>query len=196
MQIPVLLGLAALWAAVLLPDFLRRRGTRRSADSISAFNRNLSVLGNASPVGHNRPSVAPNGANRSVSNVLPFVPRTVSDTIHPLATEPVGAEPSDPVRPTPARRSPAAQRRQDIIVGLAALSLLTLLAMLTFGGPLLYLHLLVDVALVAYLAAALNVSRVENLRSRVAYLPQQSSSVLSSAPLLSAAPPNRRSAAR
>jgi hypothetical protein len=41
-QIPVLLGLAALWVAVLLPDFLRRRGTRRSADSISAFNRNLS----------------------------------------------------------------------------------------------------------------------------------------------------------
>lgn len=187
MQIPVLLGLAALWVAVLLPDFLRRRGTRRSADSISAFNRNLNVLGNASPVGTIRPAVdairRTVDAKGAVSNVLPFVPRS-----DPRATGAI--ESPGPVQPSSVRRSPAAQRRQDIIVGLAALSLLTLLAMLTFGGSLLYVHLLVDVALVAYLALALNVSRVENLRSRVAYLPQQSS------PLLSAAPLNRRSAAR
>ena len=183
MQLPVLLGLAALWAAVLLPDFLKRRNTRRSADSINAFSRNLNVLGNANPVaprrvGTSRPTVA--------NNVLPFTPRPVG------APRPAAA-PSASAAGHPAQvthRSPAAQRRQDVIVALGALSLLSLLAMLTFGGAMLYIHLLIDVALLAYLGAVLNVSRVEKMRSRVAYLPHQAS------PLLTVTQSNRRSAAR
>ena len=48
-------------------------------------------------------------------------------------------------------RSAAQQRRQDVIVGLGAASLLTFLATIAFGGPLLLVHLAVDVALLAYL---------------------------------------------
>ncbi len=52
-------------------------------------------------------------------------------------------------------RSQAQQRRQDVIVGLSAAALLTLLATVAFGGVMLYLHLLVDLLFVAYLGLLL-----------------------------------------
>ena len=63
MQLAVLLGLGALWVAVLLPDVLRRRNTRRSSDSIASFSRTLSDLGRpavTSPGTASRPSMASN----------------------------------------------------------------------------------------------------------------------------------------
>jgi hypothetical protein len=67
-------------------------------------------------------------------------------------------------------RTQAQQRRQDVIVGLGAASLLTFLATLAFGGPLLFLHLLVDVALLAYLGLVLQATRRNQERAEVAYL--------------------------
>ena len=40
----VLLILAVIWAAVLLPPYLQNRSESRPADSISSFQRQLSVL--------------------------------------------------------------------------------------------------------------------------------------------------------
>lgn len=190
MQPFVLLGLAALWAAVLLPDFLRRQSARRSSDSISSFNRNLSVLGQANP---HLPS-ARTSNSRTSNNVLPFTPRaaaplaaTAARPAAAPASRPAANRAAAPVQPT---RSPAAQRRQDIIVGLSSLALLTLLGMVTFGGAMLYVHLVVDVALVSYLGLVLNLNRVDRMRSSVSYLPMQAS------PLLPIASVQRRSAAR
>ena len=67
-------------------------------------------------------------------------------------------------------RSQAQQRRQDVIVGLGAASLLTFLATIAFGGPLLFLHLAVDVALLGYLAMVLQVTRRNQGRAAVSYL--------------------------
>ena len=90
-------------------------------------------------------------------------------------------------------RSVAQQRRQDVIVALLAASLLSFLATLTFSGLFLYLHLLIDVALVAYVGAVLTLTRRNHARSsQVTYLPQR-------APMSSMVPvaaQQRRTAAR
>ncbi len=57
-------------------------------------------------------------------------------------------------------------------MGLGAAALLSLLGMLTFGGAMLVVHLVIDVALIGYLALAIQVGRVERTSDRVAYLPQ------------------------
>ncbi len=76
----------------------------------------------------------------------------------------------------------AAQRRQDIIVGLGAMALLSLLAMFTFGGAMLYVHLAVDVLFIAYLGLVLAAGRSERVRPPVSYLPAQPITLASYAP--------------
>ena len=53
----VLVILAVMWAAVLLPPWLRGRSSDRPSDSIHSFRRQLSVLERATPgvPGHDRP---------------------------------------------------------------------------------------------------------------------------------------------
>ena len=126
----VLLGLAALWVAVLLPDFLRRRGTRRTGDSISSFSHHLSVLERSNPLG--------GPPRRSASNVVPFARRNTPKTASPASTRMAPMSSNGVARPVggrPARmtRSQAQQRRQDVIVALGAASLLTFLATIAFG---------------------------------------------------------------
>ena len=196
---PVLLGLAALWAAVLLPDFLRRRTTRRSGDSISSFSRHLSVLershqrstgmtSNVVRIGQR--STAPRAGAPLSTPVAPLVARRGPAGAQRPAPRPGHARPAAP-RPSvphaaaqrssdaaPVRRSGAQQRRQDVIVALLAASLLSFLATLTFSGLFLYLHVLIDLALVAYVAAVLTVTRRVQARSaQVSYLPQRSAMV-------------------
>lgn len=74
-------------------------------------------------------------------------------------------------------------------MALGAAALLSFLATLAFGGPLLVLHLVIDVLLVTYLALVLKFTRRERARSEVAYL--------SPAPRLSSVPVGaRRTVAR
>jgi hypothetical protein len=184
-QLPVILGLAVLWAIVLAPDILRRRHTRRSADSITTFSRHLSMLERtnsgrpasrsvgsfAAPAARRRPTGTPTFGPAHMGTVVEFSPRAGRPA---PAQRPVRTA-ADRRAPRPAPRTSAAQRRQEVIVGLGAAALLSLLAMLAFGGVMLILHLVIDVALIAYLALALQVSRTERSASRVAYLPQQRS---------------------
>jgi len=53
------------------------------------------------------------------------------------------------------------KRRQDVLVTLGSAAVLTLLATVAFGGPFLYLQLLVDVLLIAYLLLLAQVSGVQ-----------------------------------
>ena len=196
MQIPVLVGLAVMWAIVLLPDVLRRLQIRRSADSIGMFSRQLSLLERSNSVSALAPRrdltppsqrQAPSGqwtggaAQASIaprSNVVDFAQRqhrSAHATGHSASSRGV-ATTGNTVPAT------AAQRRQDIIVGLGALALLSLLAMFTFGGALLYVHLAVDVLLIAYLGLVLAAGRSERVRPPVSYIPAQPITLASYAP--------------
>lgn len=191
----VLVGLAVLWAIVLLPDFIRRASTRSSHDTIGSFKHHLSVLERANPV--HSPLT---GVGDRPSNVVPLVPRSTPPQgslepaplapprpVQPIRSVPVASR-RGPVRPTaaaaprqgvharrpsPTQRPASAQRhsvdgaavaqrrRQDIITGLFAASLLSFLAYLSFGGPLLIAHVVIDVLLVLYVGLVLATTRRE-----------------------------------
>ena len=182
MQLLVLLGLAALWIAVLLPDILRRRSTRRPIDTITSFKRHLSVLerqhartsGGRMPMASNVVAMGSRQSQQSFSG--PVRPLVVPSGSHGSSTQQAQRSrsrsqvASDRPTQTVAGRSGGQQRRQDVIVALMAGSLLTLLASLTFSGLFLYLHVVIDVALVAYVAAVLAVTRRNQARSKVSYL--------------------------
>lgn len=55
-------------------------------------------------------------------------------------------------------------------MALIAASLLSFLAMLTFSGAFLVLHIAIDLALVAYVAAVLTITRRTQARGSVTYL--------------------------
>src|SRR5437588_10387809 len=57
LTIVVLLILALVWAAVLVPPWLRNRADARPADSITAFRHRLNVLERTGPVGAGRASL-------------------------------------------------------------------------------------------------------------------------------------------
>jgi hypothetical protein len=188
-QLAVLLGLAALWVAVLLPDFLRRRSTRRTGDSISNFTHHLSVLERSNPLaGSGRRSgrvLSPRQPRPMPTNVVQMTPRIArpragavaspaAQTARPAPAartgRPVGAPSSRTGGPQRMTRSQAQQRRQDVIVALSAAALLTLLATVAFGGVMLYLHLLVDLLFVAYLGLLLMAPKRAAKRPQVTYL--------------------------
>jgi hypothetical protein len=101
-ELAVLLGLSALWIAVLLPDFLRRRGTRRSGDSMASFNRHLSILERSNEGSGYSGSIGSSSA--SGGNVISLAMRRRAKR---AATLPM----MSPVETTPAR-SRAPQTRQ------------------------------------------------------------------------------------
>ena len=134
----VLVVLAGIWAAVLVPPMLRSRAEARPADSIGNFRRQLRVLqrtgpsvaamGDPSrPLPTRRPPMAPPGAVGA-----PLVPRTAMS----------------------ARRARTLRRRRDVLAVLLASMTGTLFLGAVFPSlrSLLLLHLLLDVALVAYVA--------------------------------------------
>ncbi len=189
----VLVGLAVLWAIVLLPDFIRRASTRSSHDTIGSFKHHLSVLERANPV--HSPMT---GLDARPSNVVPLVPRSTPPQGSPESVPLTAPQPVPPMRAVPvaARRGPARtqtaraqtaraqtartqtartqaarpaagsrtrvdgaavaqRRRQDIITGLFAASLLSFLAFLSFGGPMLIVNVVIDVLLVLYVGLVL-----------------------------------------
>lgn len=161
----LLFGLGVAWAVVLVPDVIRRNAASRRSDTIGQFARNLSSLERSAPVGVNR------------SNLVQFPSRLAEPTIdlrdpaRPTVTPAVR-------RPAPAnarqrgRRTPVQQRRQDILSGLIAAALLSFLGSVSLGGPLLVVHVVIDVALVVYLGLLLAVTRREKLRAQVGTLYQ------------------------
>ena len=148
----VLLGLAVVWAIVLAPEVLRRTSGMRRVDPVHAFHRQMSSL--------DRPGARPSA--RPGSNVIDL--RGPARTARPVQSRPMqrptAARYGGPVqRPSAPRRGPAARtivsprvqrRRQDVLIVLVAVAVLTLLCAVAFGGAFLALHLLADVLLVGY----------------------------------------------
>ncbi len=131
----IFLGLAVVWAIVLLPELVRKLSGARRSDSIRSFNHQLSVLdrnGSRSPV---RPS-----------NVVDLRSRRT-------APRPGGNGTSRSVSPATRRR------RQEVLGALGAATVLSLVCTVAFGGVFLYLHLLSAALLVAYVVLLVQVTQ-------------------------------------
>jgi hypothetical protein len=122
----VLLILAVVWAIFLVPQVLRARATR-TGDSVGAFAQQLSILGRTSPAG-----------SPHLMRPLPMVP---------------GHDEDDHLGPSRMTLDEVRKRRKDVLRALLiAMAATFLLGLLPPLRRLLVLHLLLDVAFVAYLA--------------------------------------------
>jgi hypothetical protein len=139
----VLLGLAVVWAIVLLPEVAKKLSGVRSGDSIHSFRSQLSSLERSIP-------------GRRRDNVIDLRDRTQGAPVRSGAPRPV----------SPALR----RRRQEVIGSLAGAAVLTLLCAVAFGGAFLLLHLLADALLVAYLVLLNQANLARAVRPAVAPL--------------------------
>ena len=147
----VLVILAVIWAAVLLPPFLQNRSESRPADSISTFRNQLHVL-----------------ERRSTGTSSPL-PQTQARPMGQLAGSPYGRSMGTVDRARLARMD-AKKRRRDILVTLLAAAGLTLVLGLLMPAVLL-LHVVIDMLLGAYIALLVRQRRIAEERSmKVRYL--------------------------
>ena len=153
----VLLILAALWAALLVPPYLRNRAENRPADSIGDFRHQLRVLQRTGPS-----SVAP--ANR-LWGPSPSVP--------PYAPYAAGLRPRS-LSPVAMRRRAQQRRRRDIFLSLMALTSLS--AVCGFVPGLSAVWYLTGVMAVALMSYVLLLVRMRNLAAerdmKLRFLPQ------------------------
>jgi hypothetical protein len=145
----LLLILAAIWAAVLVPPMLRVWGKEgRPADSISDFRNRLHVLQRTGPS-----SVAPANSLRDArgGGLLSSMPAA-------FRPRPAVYGSSAYRRPAIAsadasRRARTIKRRRDVLFGLlAAMAGTLLLSFIPTFAALLYLHLVLDLAFAGYVA--------------------------------------------
>jgi hypothetical protein len=150
LTILVLVILAAVWIAVLVPPWLHNRSQSRPADSISSFRRQLSVLERSNP-----------GAAAAPLSMQPASPQMAPERQFRAY---------DALRPSSAELR---RRRRDVLFTLVAAAALTLGLAVLIGGPVWYLQLLVDVLLVAYVALLARAQRLASERAaKVHYLPR------------------------
>lgn len=145
----IFLGLAVVWAIVLLPEGIKKLSKARRSDSIRSFNHQLSVLDRSGS--SRRPAATRRSATRPAvpsANVIDLRDR------RPAAQRPVGQR-SVAQRPMAQgqARVPASvkRRRQEVTAGLAAVAVLSLLCLIAFGSAFLWVHLVSVALLVGYL---------------------------------------------
>jgi hypothetical protein len=175
----VLLVLAGIWAAVLIPPAVRARAEGRPGDSIHNFRRQLTVLRRTGP---HRSSL--NGGRHAGgdhwyrSHVAPgpltpvHGPMRSTRTVPMAARMPVhGARPS---APSSASRSRTIRRRRDVLTALLVAVFATLALGLLFSmGIMLVANVVADVLLVAYVALLVHQRNVAAERDmKVRFLPQ------------------------
>ena len=181
MSLVVLVILAMVWAVFLLPQLFRARA-ERSTDLIGAFGRQLSVLERATSV-----------SQGSVTRLRPAAGRRPAGA-RPSGARPAGMRPAGSIalaraatpRPTgghavarhhsPGRAS-ARKRRRDIFCGLlVAMGVSLVLSIIPAMGMMLWVHLALDVAFVAYVALLVRVRNLATERElKVRFLPTVSS---------------------
>ena len=170
----VLLILACVWAAVLIPPAVRARAEGRPGDSISNFRRQLSVLRRTGPSTgrvaggdhwyrpHAVPTLTPvHGPMRSTRTA----PR-------PTANRAL-VRPIRPANAAAAARSRTLRRRRDVLSALVAAVVATLvLGLLPMFRVMLFFNVIADVLLVAYVALLIHQRNVAAERElKVRFLP-------------------------
>jgi hypothetical protein len=155
----ILLILGVLWAG-LIWSWLRERTEGHRVNSISSFNKHLSILERTSPA-HQGISVVSHEPRNPLS-------RPLSSPAVPMAFGPVNRRPTAGMSVGMARR-----RRLNILVGLgAATSVTLLLALVTGARSIMYLGLLLGAALVSYVVLLARAQRIgAERRAKVRYLP-------------------------
>jgi len=146
----VILVLAALWAAVLLPPILRSRNESGMPGGIGDFVGKLrSGLGHGHGSDANLPALQP--IMGPIGGPAPSMPGA-----------PVG-----PVRPSaPGRMSPAQRRRRDILIGLGVAAGVTFLMAMFAASPIFWvLHLAADGLLGGYIYLLLQFKARNQARS-------------------------------
>ncbi|MEX0665818.1 MAG: hypothetical protein WD598_13770 [Acidimicrobiia bacterium] len=137
MAILVILVLAILWAAVLVPPILRSRAESGAAGGISDFFGRM-----REGLGHRA-----HGGDPSLPALQPIM-----GPVSPMGGSPM-MYPGAPVGPVqvPGGMSPAQRRRRDVLVGLlGAVGITLVMALFSSGVAFWVLHLLADVLLVGY----------------------------------------------
>jgi hypothetical protein len=149
----VLIVLAAVWAAFLLPPILRARSEHRPSGSITDFRRQLHVLARSAPAGGIVPQAIP-------GRVVPIRPIQVAGpaTVTPLRL---------------GRSRQTVKRRRDIFVGLlVAMAGSLVLGVLPPLRILWSIHLLLDVLFLAYVGALVYLRNLAAERDmKVRFLP-------------------------
>ena len=130
----VLVILALIWAAVLVPPYLQNRRETRPGDSIATFRTQLSVLERTTPGG------------RSSSLARLDVGRYDAPRYVPPAARRRPANPSQAAM----RRAEVRRRRRDVFLTLLGAVGVTLVLAVALGGSVWMLHLAVDAIFGAY----------------------------------------------
>jgi hypothetical protein len=170
----VLVGLAIVWIAVLVPPALRARAEGRPGDSISAFRRQLVVLRRTRP--HAQRAMVPERPVGHAYIAQPGVPVTSLTARRAVAarrTPPAGAR-ALATAGLPSTRSRTLRRRRDVLVGLLAMAAVSLVLGVVLGSlALLLAHLVADVLLVAYVALLIRQRTLAAEREmKVRFLPE------------------------
>lgn len=135
----VFLGLAVVWAIVLLPELARKVAGSRHSDTIRSFNQQLSVLDRSGGRGHARSNVIDLRARHEDRRPTTAVARPVPMSVR--------------------------KRRQEVLTALGAAAVLTLVCTVAFGGMFfLGLHLLADALLVTYVVLLAQANQAASAR--------------------------------
>jgi hypothetical protein len=151
----VLIVLAAVWAAFLLPPILRARAEHRPSGSISDFRRQLRVLARTSPSG-------------PVASTLRTTPRPALTAVRPGT---LGMAPQPAVRLGRSRRT--VKRRRDVFVALlVAMGGSLVLGALPQLRVLWAVHVVCDLLFAGYVAALVYLRNLAAEREmKVRFLP-------------------------
>lgn len=149
----VLLVLAVIWAAVLVPPMWRSRVEGRPADSIKQFHRHLRVLNGTEPHGYSRALTA------QVGSAVITAPATYRRSTSSSAD---------------LRRRRTLERRRNVLFILTGLCVATLLLSFVAGTTMFAIHVLCDVLLGAYVATLVHLKNAAVERdTKLRYLPRQ-----------------------
>ena len=161
----IFLGLAVVWAVVLLPEVFRKLSGTRGSDSIRSFNHQLSVLHRR---GADLPGVARGtGLNSARSNVI--------DLRRPAGGAPA-ARNTVPAAPRPVSMA-VRKRRQEVLAVLGCAVLLSLVCTVAFNSAFIVPLFISGVALVAYVAALAQLNqapRTAGVRAQQSLAPRSS----------------------
>ncbi len=145
----IFLGLAVVWAIVLLPEVLRKISGSRHSDTIRSFNHQLSVLNRSEQRGAGRSNVIDLGARAAARGTIDLRDGASAPRPVPMAVR---------------------KRRQEVLTVLGSATLLSLVCTVAFGGPFLLLLVLSGGLLVTYVVLLAQVTQNAPARSRTAPL--------------------------
>ena len=164
----VLVILALIWAAVLVPPYLTNRRESRPGDSIASFRRQLHTLERTTP-GATRTNLARLDVGRYDTPTY-----DTRSNVAQLAGRPTASR-----RPAPApaalRRAEARRRRRDVFVVLLGAVGVTFLLAIALGGAAWTLSFVVDAAFLVYVGLLVSMQQQTSEREvKVRYMPQAS----------------------